>query len=648
MKRHPILISLASFGLLVLHADWPILRYLLSAGTSAFGPRSAARFAHDSLWPAASAAFLAIVVWGLGSRLMGHEPSPAPAEERHAVAFSLGAGVLASCLFALGLAGCLEGSVVFGLGLAATAFAWPEIRSPSIRLRRPALDAAEHGFIRPLLVGVLIYAAWHGVINALAPPTDLDVLAYHLALPKLYVAAGRIMELPWLLHSHWPHLLNVFYALALFLHGDAIAALLHLIASAALVWSVFQAARLWLDEGTAWLAAALLAAQPVFLLFAGTARVDSWWALFHFLACVSAWRWKLTGRKGWLVRAGILAGLAAASKLLGLVSVAALTVFVLSVKERETFGQRIRAAGVLAACGVLPVLPWYVKTWLGAGDPVWPFFANVFGAKWGAADFVSAYISSNHWSSVSFFRYDAHYFIVIFLVLLLLALARRGRAGYFPPVLRFFLAASLPYGLLVVGHFDAWRLLLPALPALTLSAAWWMTKAMREDRFSSCAAAALGVAAFVPLAGLTQSNQMFAVMELRSALHPSSSSRDVYLSRTLEGYSFDRSVNRLLGRTRCKVLLMPESIGFYLDIPYVWGDFDYQGLIPYDRLSGDDALVRLLRGLDITHILVDEAWLAGQNGYAASLVRSTLRRKARKVAAAGTRSLYELVPKRSS
>src|SRR5262249_42540158 len=110
---------------------------------------------------------------------------------------------------------------------------------------------------------VLACAAWHVLVAALASPTDWDVLAYHLAVPKLYYSHGGVLEIPWLLHSHWPHLMETLYVIPLDLGRDNVAALIHAGACAALVSAVFAAAYEEWGGLAAWTSAALLAAQPV-------------------------------------------------------------------------------------------------------------------------------------------------------------------------------------------------------------------------------------------------------------------------------------------------------------------------------------------------------------------------------------------------
>ncbi|TAJ79930.1 hypothetical protein EPO44_19030, partial [bacterium] len=46
------------------------------------------------------------------------------------------------------------------------------------------------------------------VILGLLPPTARDELTHHLAIPKLYVKAGRIYEIPFAPYSYYPMLLD--------------------------------------------------------------------------------------------------------------------------------------------------------------------------------------------------------------------------------------------------------------------------------------------------------------------------------------------------------------------------------------------------------------------------------------------------------
>ena len=294
-----------SFAALALHSNSPILHYLWQNPRS-LGHDFPLRWARDILVPISLASALLSVCWLVGRRILGFVSVPDEDCLADIEAMALGAGAWALTLLLLGL---LNGFRPWPIVLVSIVLmflsvpwgAWPFVQA---RGRSVFSWSPLHAF----LGGIILFAFWHGLICALAPPTDMDVLTYHLPIPKHYLAQGSIRAMPWLLYSLWPHLMEVFYALALLMRQEAVAALLNLGAYVLTAIAVFRLGREWFDEQTAWLACALLAVQPIFAGFAGTARIDGWWCLFNLLACVSVWRWALTGRLAWLIRGGCWPG----------------------------------------------------------------------------------------------------------------------------------------------------------------------------------------------------------------------------------------------------------------------------------------------------------------------------------------------------
>lgn len=568
--------------------------------SGAFTFASVGEIAGQSALSLATAAFFCLVFWGIGRkllrRILGGEPED-PLSDCHA--FALGLGAAASALFCLGLAGGLTPLGLGAVGAAAALAAIPEFLS---RLRRPSAPA-KSPMIDVWLVlpsAALGLVAFNVLVTALAPPVAWDVLAYHLALPKLYLRWSRIEEIPWMIHSHWPHIMEVLYALPLAWGGEATAALLHAAACAALAAGLWIVARAEFGEDAALIALSLWAAQPALLVLAGTAHSDGALSLFVFLSTAAAINWKRGGRDGWLLLGGVLAGLAAGCKLHGAVHLASLAVWT-GLQRRH--GRRcLREGAIVFGLGFAVVGPWYLKTWIGSGNPVWPFFSSWLGGRWGAGYVEGPYIDSSRWSfpidPALLWRFDPQFLIGSLAILFFL-----GRRKGLPAWPRLGLVLSVPYLLFVVRQQDFWRFFLPYTPFLCLAAGFWATPRGQTGfrRLAAAAAVAWGV---IPSLVLTENNALFAVAGLRSEQQPLKTARELYLEKSLDHYRLMRAAGRLLP-PESRVLLFQEIRGYYLDSDYRWGDPLNQGILRYGELHDEAHLRGRLKELGFTHVLIN-------------------------------------------
>src|SRR5215471_19052419 len=65
------------------------------------------------------------------------------------------------------------------------------------------------------------------VLLSMVPPTARDELTHHLAIPRLYVKAGRIIEFPIAPYSYYPMLLDMLYTPWLYWGYDSVPKLIH-------------------------------------------------------------------------------------------------------------------------------------------------------------------------------------------------------------------------------------------------------------------------------------------------------------------------------------------------------------------------------------------------------------------------------------
>lgn len=66
------------------------------------------------------------------------------------------------------------------------------------------------------------------LLTTLLPPTILDALVYHLALPKAYVRAHALVDAPGNIYSFFPQNTEMLFALGLMAHSHVPAHVFHL------------------------------------------------------------------------------------------------------------------------------------------------------------------------------------------------------------------------------------------------------------------------------------------------------------------------------------------------------------------------------------------------------------------------------------
>ena len=94
-------------------------------------------------------------------------------------------------------------------------------------------------------------------------------------------------------------------------------------------------------------------------------------------------RYVVHGQRPWAVVGALQLGLGAATKHLGIVvAIVAVLVFVIAaVRSGRPFRSVMRIAALVALIAALVPTPWYLRSWLASGNPVFPEMYGVFGAS---------------------------------------------------------------------------------------------------------------------------------------------------------------------------------------------------------------------------------------------------------------------------
>ncbi|HEY1368195.1 MAG TPA: glycosyltransferase family 39 protein [Gaiellaceae bacterium] len=295
---------------------------------------------------------------------------------RRLTVFALGFGLLALLVFGLGLVNAFTRPALATVALVGAALVLPFVPAEA-RAARAAWR--ESGPTRWLLVAAAAILALD-IVLASAPPTSGDAIAYHLVGPKVWLEAGHIYPIWWNWTTFQPFSTEMHFALAQALEGGRAAMVVAAVLDVFSVACVYGFTRELAGQRAAAVAALVWVAQGMFLWEATGGFVE---LVLSGFVVLSAWHLvalRQSRRLQDAAWAGFAAGLAIGVKYHGLIF---LPVFALlaGVLAGNPLRRRGLAAGAFLALALVGV-PWYLRNWIVAGNPLYPFAAGTFGGKY--------------------------------------------------------------------------------------------------------------------------------------------------------------------------------------------------------------------------------------------------------------------------
>jgi 4-amino-4-deoxy-L-arabinose transferase-like glycosyltransferase len=222
------------------------------------------------------------------------------------------------------------------------------------------------------------------VSNTLVPPLDWDVLAYHLAIPKIFIQGNAISYIPFIPYANWPLGTEMLFTLGLIIDSDPLAHVMTWLSFVILITAIFMFGKKFFNSEVGILSAVVFSASPMIMRLVGVAMVEIPLTLFTFLAASTLICWFIDGSKPYWILSALFAGMAASTKFNAVLIPAilgTLMIIVTVLRKQEKF---IPIVGRYTGYGLIAlavVLPWYTKAWIQTGNPLWPFFHSVLGGR---------------------------------------------------------------------------------------------------------------------------------------------------------------------------------------------------------------------------------------------------------------------------
>ncbi len=308
---------------------------------------------------------------------------------------AVGAAITSLLWFFLGLLGLyssITAIIVTGIGLIEGGLSLIRV----LRGRAKSdLSEKVNGFDK-LLMFLPLLPLGLAVVGAIAPPIAKDTLLYHFSVPKAFIAQGSsgfiegniasYLALGTEMHIVWARLIGGLsdQRTAEIAGGTVVFLFFPLLLAAIYGW----ARETGISKRWALVAMLMVAAVPTAYHVASSGYVDLALALFVTLAIRSLCRWWKSQDQRSMILVGIFLGAALSVKLTALFVIAAFALVIL-LRARghhepdEAAGSSdvrrilLTGFGALLLAGMF-ASPWYLRTWVATGSPVFPFYMSIW------------------------------------------------------------------------------------------------------------------------------------------------------------------------------------------------------------------------------------------------------------------------------
>ncbi len=504
-------------------------------------------------------------------------------------------------------------------------------------LRRHISEEAGRGVSMPFTSIEIVLAAAVLVlivvlmVPALTPPTVRDELIQHLALPKLYLAKGRIYEIPFMGFSYLPMNIDMLYLIPLAFGNDIAPRLIHM--GFAVLTGLLVYFYLLPGSGRAYALLGLLLylATPLVANLSRMAYIDNGSAFFSTLALFAALQWRSRDfETKWLVYAAVSMGLALGSKYNAAISFLLISMFILYAyaRDRGSSAGALKSVVIFTAIAFAVFSPWLIRNYIWRGNPFYPLWESAMhSVSRGQGVHINGVMSPVAKRTI---LYNEGIFDILILPLRIfwegMDNSIRGFDGVLNPLylvfiplafikrragdgnVKFLLLFSLLFFVLAFFAVDlVTRYLLPTLPLIVILVVLGFRNLRAVPKLSEGALvlmAALLVFDGVYIAGLYKRSDPLSYLG-------GAETREQYLEKMLPDYKTTRYANRTLPADAVVMFLFTGDRGYYWDRDYFYGGREGVFLKQYLQTSSSGRdLLEKFRGGGASHLFIHEALLA--------------------------------------
>jgi 4-amino-4-deoxy-L-arabinose transferase-like glycosyltransferase len=529
-------------------------------------------------------------------------------------------GCCATLYLLLGLAGYVRApllNVAVAAALAASAI--------FLLLHFGGISARTNWIGRLLWAAIAVFLVAEIALGFL-PPTSRDELTHHLAIPKLYARAGRIVQVPFAPYAYYPMLLDMLYTPWIYWGYDSVPKLIHGLFAylTGLLIYAYLARRMNAAYGL--LGFFLLVSMPVIARLSHWAYIDLGVMFYTSAALLALLHWREERQLGWLALSAFSLGCALATKPNGLVAALLITslFFMVLCKPRRAPARQVGCELLIfGGCAFLPFAPWLIKNWVQTGNPFYPLLGSLFASRAiepGGASFgeLGIFLKRDLLYGESFWQIAALPLRVFFageddnprlfdgvltpVLLVFLPWAFKGKWLEEKKLLASFALLFVLFALFLVDMRIRYILpIVPILVILTVFGVFNLLIRVKRPAFVFAVLAVFAIWHAVYLARYVRAARPLSYLA-------GTETREAYLGQALPEYAALQFVNRATARNAKIYLLFIGRRAYYCERNYFHDPGDLPGylLLAIRNAKTPADIARALQRMQITHLLARE------------------------------------------
>ncbi len=480
------------------------------------------------------------------------------------------------------------------------------------------------------LLGLLLLAGLlAGFLLVLTPAIGNDSLTYHLAVPQLFLKHHGFCFISGNIFSQYPLNSEMLFLLGLVLRGDVLAKGIHFVMALFTLLGMWQFVKRHLSN-TAFLFLPPLLFYTIPSVFetAHMAYNDLTLAFYTFLAIYAFTNWSETRETAWLILCGVFCGIAMGTKYSALLMPFVGCLGILCVcRHHNEMDPRVvlRLICAYGLCAVVVGSPFYIKNWVLAGNPLYPFFHEIFGAKgWDAnqARYYDLFLQNlgmgrNLWDylllpwNLSFHaKMSSPQFDGILGPVFILTLPFAAGIRKFPVSMKIMMVYCLFSFLFWMFSAQQIRYLIPLFPFLCIMTGHILDLYRKQKLIFMLLAICVGGSLIFNGYHIIQDFRKIRPLRVGIGLEE----RDAFLSRMIPSYGMFQYVNTHLPKETKVFFIYMRNQGYLCDRPY-YSDSMFESYTIEKILAQSPTIKEVcfdLKKRGITHILYDINYVTGK------------------------------------